>query len=165
MAVDQTRRSQLYGQLAGAVGKEAADTMFDLLPPTGSDLATTAGLAELDARMTAGFASMDQRFAAVDARFAQVDRRFEEIDRRFELVDQRFQEIDRRFELVDQRFQEIDRRLERLEDRVDALTGSIDDLRGEFVRAVNGQTRAMLLGVATSVAGIAGLSWTFASIM
>lgn len=151
MAVDQTRRSQLYGQLAGAVGKEAADTMFDLLPPTGSDLATTAGLAELDARMTAGFASMDQRFAAVDARFAQVDRRFEEIDRRFELVDQRFQEIDRR--------------LERLEDRVDALTGSIDDLRVEFVRAVNGQTRAMLLGVATSVAGIAGLSWTFASIM
>jgi hypothetical protein len=55
MAVDQARRSQLYGQLAGAVGKEAADTMFDLLPPSGSDLATTAGLAELDARMTAGF--------------------------------------------------------------------------------------------------------------
>jgi hypothetical protein len=56
MAVDEARRSQLFGQLAGAVGEEAASTMFDLLPPPDTELATAAGLAELDARMTAGFA-------------------------------------------------------------------------------------------------------------
>jgi tetrahydromethanopterin S-methyltransferase subunit G len=144
MTVGQARRSHLFDRLAGAVGEEAASTMFDLLPPADTDLATAAGLAALEGQMGAGF--------------AHVDRRFEEIDRRFEDIDRRFEEIDRRFEAVDRRF-------ERLEDRVDNVATAIDGLRGELVGAVNGQTRAMLLGVLTSVAGIAGLSFTFASIM
>lgn len=59
----------------------------------------------------------------------------------------------------------VGRRLERLDDRIDALAGSIDGLRGELVHAVSGQTRAMFLGVVTSVADVGGLSYTLATVL
>jgi hypothetical protein len=119
MAVDEARRSRLFERLAGTFGEEAASTLFELLPPPDTDLATEAGLADLDARMTAGFAHIDQRFAAIDERFAGVDQRFamigERLDEWSQLADRRFEEVDRRLEQVDRRLDGVDRRLERLD--------------------------------------------------
>jgi hypothetical protein len=77
MPVDERRRSQLYEGLAAAVGEEAAVTMFELLPPPSTDLATAADLARLEAQVDARFEQVDARFAQVDARFDQLEDRFD----------------------------------------------------------------------------------------
>jgi hypothetical protein len=53
MAIDERQRSQLYERLASAVGEEAAMTMFELLPPPHSDVATTADIGRLEGRIDA----------------------------------------------------------------------------------------------------------------
>jgi DNA anti-recombination protein RmuC len=146
MAVDERRRSQLYEQLAGVVGEEAAGTMFELLPPPQTDLATTADLERLERKM-------DHRFELVDRRFEQVDRRFEQVDQRFEHLEELFAE---RFRQVDDRFTWMQRELEaRIDGTRDELLAAF---RGELVTAVAGQTRAMLVAVVTTVAAVGGLA-------
>jgi DNA anti-recombination protein RmuC len=153
MAVDERRRSQLYEQLAGAVGEEAAGTMFELLPPPQTDLATTADLERLEHRMEHRFELVDQRFERVDQRFEQVDQRFDQLERRF---DERFGHIDERFGYVDDRFTSLQRELEA---RIDGLRDELlAAFRGELVTAVAGQTRAMLVAVVTTVAAVGGLA-------
>jgi hypothetical protein len=152
MAVDERRRSQLYERLAGAVGEEAAGTMFELLPPPKTDLAT-ADLERLERRMEHRFELVDQRFEQVDRRFEQVDQRFEHLG---ELFAERFQRIDGRFGHVDDRFTSLQRELEaRIDGARDELLAAF---RGELVTAVAGQTRAMLVAVVTSVAAVGGLA-------
>jgi hypothetical protein len=70
MAIDERRRSQRYERLAGAVGEEAAGTMFELLPPPQTDLATIADLDRLERKMEHRFELADQRFEQVDQRSA-----------------------------------------------------------------------------------------------
>jgi hypothetical protein len=139
MAVDERRRSQLYERLAGAVGEEAAGTMFELLPPPQTDLATTADLERLERK--------------VDHRFELVDQRFEHLERHF---DERFQQVDDRFTWLQRE----------LEARID---GARDELlaafRGELVTAVAGQTRAMLIAVVTTVAAVGGLALAMAQLL
>ena len=77
MAVHERRRSELFQAAAQALGQEHAVTMFELLPPPETDLATQQ--------------SMDLRFDAVD-------QRFEAMDQRFDAVDQRFTDLERRFD-------------------------------------------------------------------
>jgi hypothetical protein len=135
MAVDERRRSQLYEQLVGVVGEEAAGTMFELLPPPQTDLATTADLERLERKM---------------------DHRFELVDQRFEQIDQRFEQVDARFGQVDDRFSSLQRELEaRIDGTRDELLAAF---RGELVTAVAGQTRAMLIAVVTTVAAVGGLA-------
>jgi DNA anti-recombination protein RmuC len=153
MAVDERRRSQLYERLAGAVGEEAAGTMFELLPSPQTDLATTADLERLERRMEHGFELVDQRFELVDQRFEQLERRFDE---RFEQFDERLLRIDDRFGHVDDRFASLQRELEaRIDGARDELLAAF---RGELVTAVAGQTRAMLVAVVTTVAAVGGLA-------
>jgi uncharacterized protein (DUF3084 family) len=100
MAVDDDRRSRSFARLAEVIGRDEAVTIFEMLPPQGTDLATRADLGTLD-------------------------RRFEQVDQRFEQVDQRFEQVDQRFEQVDQRFERIDRRLDRIETALHDLRGEV----------------------------------------
>jgi len=75
MAVDERRRSHAYTRLAAVVGEEAATTMFELLPPAGTDLARTTDVVHVEER--------------IDQRFEQIDRRFEQVDQRFGSMDER----------------------------------------------------------------------------
>lgn len=70
MQVDERRRGELFRAAADAFGEEQAETMFALLPPPGTELATRADLDLLAGRM-------DRRFAAVDARFDAIEERME----------------------------------------------------------------------------------------
>jgi DNA anti-recombination protein RmuC len=160
MAVDERRRSQLYERLAGAVGEEAAGTMFELLPPPQTELATTADLERLERKMEHRFELVGQRFEQVDQRFEQVDQRFEQVDQRFDhlerLFDERFRQVDERFGHVDDRFTSLQRELEA---RIDGVRDELlAAFRGELVTAVAGQTRAMLVAVVTTVAAVGGLA-------
>jgi hypothetical protein len=137
MAIDERQRSQLYERLASAVGEEAATTMFELLPPPHSDVATTTDIDRLD-------------------------QRFEAIDRRFEAIDQRFAAIDQRFAGIDQRFDSLQRELE---GRIDAAKNEVlAAFRGELVGAVAGQTKALVAAIATTTVGIGGLAVVFSQL-
>jgi hypothetical protein len=153
MAVDERRRSQLYERLAGAVGEEAAGTMFELLPPPQTELATTADLERLERKMEHRFELVDQRFEQVDQRFDHLERLFDE---RFRQVDDRFRQVDDRFGHVDDRFTSLQRELEA---RIDGVRDELlAAFRGELVTAVAGQTRAMLVAVVTTVGAVGGLA-------
>jgi hypothetical protein len=159
MAVDERRRSELFQAAARAFGQEHAVTMFELLPPSGSDLATQQGV--------------DLRFDEMERRFVYIDRRFEEMDRRFENVDRRFENVDRRFDEVETRAQE---RHEALINILTSQLGTIDahilqardeavaTSRRELVEAVSGQTRALVVAVVMAVLGIATLAMAFAQV-
>ena len=69
MAVDERRRSELYRAAVAALGEEPAATMFELMPPADTDLATRRDIE-----------SIDQRFDAIDQRFDAVDQRFDAIE-------------------------------------------------------------------------------------
>ena len=174
MAVDERRRSELFQAASHAFGQEHAVTMFELLPPAGSDLATQE-------RVDLRFDDVERRFEEVDRRFEDIDRRFEEVDRRFEQIDHRFTEVDRRFEDVDRRFDEAE---VRAQERHEALIsifrselGAIDarilqgrdqaiaTSRSELVEAVSGQTRSLVVAVVMSVLGIATLAMAFAQVL
>jgi uncharacterized protein (DUF3084 family) len=151
MAIDERQRSRLYERLASAVGEEAATTMFELLPPPHSDVATTTDIDRLD-----------QRFEAIDRRFEAIDRRFEAIDQRFEAIDQRFEAIDQRFAGIDVRFDSLQRELE---GRIDAAKNEVlAAFRGELVGAVAGQTKALVAAIATTTVGIGGLAVVFSQL-
>lgn len=156
MQVDERRRGELFRAAAQTFGEEQAETMFAMLPPPGTELATRADL-EL-------FAShMDQRFVGVDARFAGVDARFTSIDARFDAVDARFDAVDARFDAIEER---MEHQRELLEIRMDAIRDQmIGVFRGELIAAVSGQTRSIIVAVTTGVVGLTGLTFTLAQVL
>jgi len=72
MAVDEARRSALFQAVARAVGKDHAVTMFELIPPPGTELATRADVdllrADVDL-LRAEVGRLDQRFESLEQRF------------------------------------------------------------------------------------------------
>jgi chromosome segregation ATPase len=132
MAVDERRRSELFQAAARALGQEHAVTMFELLPPSGSDLATEQAVGARFDEVDARFDAIDLRFEQMDRRFEQMDRRFEEMDRRFEEMERRFEEIDRRFEQVDGRFEEMERRFEDVDRRFQDVDRRFQDVDRRF---------------------------------
>jgi chromosome segregation ATPase len=155
MAVDERRRSELFERLAATIGSDQAATMFELLPPAGTEVATRADLDALEGRL-------ERRFERIDARFDQLDARFDQTDARFDQLDARFDQTDARSTRVDDRFDQLERRmLEQHELLRHELTATF---RGELVTAVAGQTRAVVtasvataLSVTAAVAALAQL--------
>lgn len=68
MAIDERRRSELYEGLAAAIGPEAAVTMFELLPPQGTELATRADTERIERRLDTRIDGLEQRLAAFEQR-------------------------------------------------------------------------------------------------
>jgi hypothetical protein len=135
MAVDERRRAELYERMSATLGPEATATMFDLLPPPGDRGATAGDLETLSGRMDAAFVEVDHRFQSIDQRFEQIDRRFDHLE---EKLDVSFDAL--RYELL-------------------------AAFRGELVTAVSGQTRAVIVAVATATFGIVGLAVTLAQLL
>jgi hypothetical protein len=117
------------------LGPEATATMFDLLPPPGDRGATAGDVETLSGRMDAAFVEVDHRFQSIDQRFEQIDRRFDHLE---EKLDVSFDAL--RYELL-------------------------AAFRGELVTAVSGQTRAVIVAVATATFGIVGLAVTLAQLL
>ncbi len=69
MAVDEARRASLFRSVADLVGEEDAVTLFELLPPPSTDLATTADIARLEERFETVDAKMDALRAELTAVF------------------------------------------------------------------------------------------------
>jgi hypothetical protein len=70
MAVDERSRRVLYDSLETAMGTDAADILFEHLPPAGwGDVATTSDLTELEARVGERIEALRADFQALRADF------------------------------------------------------------------------------------------------
>ena len=122
MAITEQARHHLYLRLEELIGPEEAAVLMEHLPPVGwADVATKRDLDYLEARMVAGFASVDQRFAMIDLRFEQIDHRFEQIDSRFAQVDHRIDQLEHRIDQLDHRIGSVFTRLGSVEGEVAGL--------------------------------------------
>jgi len=140
MAVEERRRIALHRAAAEGWGEEVADTLVELVAPSGHELATRAdiqgvleAMAAMDERWDERFAALearwDERFAALearwDARFVAMDERW---DARFEALEARW---DARFAASEAR---SDARFEASEGRADARFEASEARQGEFER-------------------------------
>ena len=178
MAVDERRRSELFRAASEAFGEEPAATMFELLPPAGVDVATKDDIDQLGQRLDGRIARLGQRLDGridgleqrIDGLGQRVDGLEQRLDARIDGLEQRLdgridgleQRVDDRFEAqnreLDARFAAVDARLDRLRDEVVAT------FRGELVAAVSGQTRAIIVAVATAMFGLGGLALSLAQL-
>ncbi len=108
MALTQQQRSEIYSNLAEAIGPQEAEFLMAQQPPGGweqfatkrdladLDLKTQAGFAEVHAKMDKGFAEVKEQFAEVKEQFAEVKEQFAEVKVQFAAIDTRFAEFSER---------------------------------------------------------------------
>lgn len=77
MAITEQRRNALHNDLANTIGPESAETLMEMLPPTGwADVATKRDVDDLASKTNAQFASLrDWLDAKFDAAVTQKDLR------------------------------------------------------------------------------------------
>jgi hypothetical protein len=188
MAVEERRRIALHRAAAASWGEEVADTLVDLVAPSGHELATRAdiegilaAIEAMDARWEERFAAMkretDQRFDAVDQRFAAAEQltgdRFAAAEQvtgeRFAAAEQvtgeRFAAAEQltsaRFAAAEQR---ADERFAAFEEKLQSgLDGLEHRLTAAFERgireAVTTQTMTLVISQLVAVVVIAGLAF------
>lgn len=149
MTIDERRRLALHRAAAGSWGEEVADTLAELVRPSGGEPITLADLDERFAAQDARWeARLDERFAARDARWeARLDERFAAQDARIDALEARW---DERFAAQDARW---DQRMESMEHR---LTGTFER---RLTDAVTLQTRTLVVSQLGAVVVIAGLAF------
>jgi hypothetical protein len=148
MAVEERRRIALHRAAAASWGEEVADTLVDLVAPSGHELATRADIQGILAAMEAMDTRWDERFAAAEQRR----------DERFVAWEQRW---DERFVAWEQRW---DERSASEEQRHEAgLAGLEHRLTTAFERgireAVTTQTMTLVISQLVAVVVIAGLAF------
>jgi ABC-type phosphate transport system auxiliary subunit len=160
MATTEHARRRLYQRLNELIGPDEADTLMELLPPTGwADVATRHDLAHQTEIMSARFdrlvADTTARFDRIDARFAQNDARFAQLDdsleARFGQIDARFAQIDARFAQLDDK---IDARVAQLDDRIEARFGQLDDKIDAHAQVAEGRLMTEIAGVRIGLADL-----------
>ena len=139
MAVDERRRSGLFEAVARVLGEDHAVTMFEMLPPPDSDLATQQG--------------MDQRFDGVDQRFDGVDQRFDALEARMQ------EHHEMLIAILRSELGALDARI--LQARDQAIATS----RSELIEAVAGQTRTLVVALVMTIVGVATLSLAFSQLL
>jgi hypothetical protein len=130
MTVEERRRIALHRAAAGTWGEEVADTLVELVAPSGHELATRADLQAFERRM-------DQRFAAMDERWAA----------RITVMDERWAA---RFTAMDERW---DARLDAVEHRLTAT------FERRIADAITSQTRTLVFSQLAALVVIAGLAF------
>ena len=131
-------RNELHDRLVDAIGREAANTLMEALPPIPwSDLATKADVSEVVTRLD----GVESRLDGVETRLDRMDLRFDRIDARFEAVAKDAASMEER----------LTTRMESMEHRITAA------LRGYIITAVTAQTRTMMLGYFGAVLSTAAL--------
>ncbi len=163
MAVDERRRRGLFQAAAQTFGQEHAETMFELFPPSSSELALRSDVVALRADVDGLRADVDGLRADVDGLRAEVDGLRTDVEGLRGRVDALSTIMGERFAAMDQRFDDQHQFLEaRLGGLRDELVAAF---RGELVTTVAGQTRAVIVAVATATFGIGGLAVTLAQVL
>ena len=146
MAVEERRRIALHRAAAESWGEEVADTLVELVAPSGHELATRADIrGVLDA-----MAAMDERW---DERFVASEVRSQE----------RQGEFERRLEIMDGAWQD---RLAASDARTEA---GLQAVRADFQRslqeAMTRQTRVVVTSLVATVVSMSGVSLSLAAML
>jgi hypothetical protein len=159
MAVEERRRIALHRAAAGTWGEEVADTLVELVAPSGHELATSADIvatradiasmdSRWDERVTAMEARWDERITAMEARW---DERITAMDARW---DERFAAMDARW---DEQLTAMDDRWDiKLESLGHRLTATFE--RG-IANAITSHTRTLVFSQLAALVVIAGLAF------
>ena len=175
MAVEESDRSALLRAAAQSWGEEAADTLSELLPPSGDRPATQrdiegvlTAMNAMDARLTAELRALreatDARFDAMHARFDAVESRFDTVESRFDTVESRFDAMEGRFDAMDAQLATFGERLDGYGHGIDAkLESVVDRITASFERrisdAVTTQTRTLVFSQLGALVVIAALAF------
>jgi hypothetical protein len=89
MTVEQRHRIALHRAAAGTWGEEVADTLVELVAPSGQELATRADIGAVRADVDALDRKVDRLTTSFEARFTSVEARFESLDHRLESMEHR----------------------------------------------------------------------------
>ena len=146
MTVEERRRIALHRAAAATWGEEVADTLVELVAPSGHELATRDDIHGILDVLTA----MDERW---DARLTATEQRWDE---RLTAMDQRW---DERLTATEQRW---DERLTAMDQRWEARAESMEHrITAAFERgirdAITSQTRTLVLSQLAPITVIAGL--------
>src|SRR6056297_717045 len=152
----------------GELGEEVADTLVELVAPSGHELATRAdirgvldAMAAMDERWEARFAAAAERW---DERFASAEDRSDERlisaevrwDERFTALEQQLQIMDRAWQ---DRLAATEARTEASEHRV------IAHHERSLQEAMTRQTRVIVVALTTTVVAMSGLSLTLVTML
>jgi hypothetical protein len=190
MAVEERRRIALHRAAAESWGEEVADTLVELVAPSGHELATRADIRGVLDAMAAMDERWDERIAALEARW---DERFVALEARW---DERFVALearwDERFVALESRWNErfvasearSDERQGSFEQRLEIMDGAWQDrlaasdsrteaglqgLRADFERslqeAMTRQTRVVVTSLVATVVSMSGLSLSLAAML
>jgi hypothetical protein len=151
MTVEERRRIALHRAAAGSWGEEVADTLVELVAPSGHELATRedveavrSDIVAVEERWELRLAAMDERW---DSRLATMDERW---DGRLAATEERW---DARLAVVDSRFAAVDHRLESMEHRLTAT------FERRIADAITSQTRTLVFSQLAALVVIAGLAF------
>jgi hypothetical protein len=177
MAVEEPRRIALHRAAADTWGEEVADTLVELVAPSGHELATRADIEAVRADIAAFERRVDERSSSRDARWderfamrdARSDERFTAMEARWDAGltamearwDERLTAVDARW---DERLTAMDGRLTAMDERWDIRMESLGHrLTATFERriadAVTSQTRTLVFSQLAALVVIAGLAF------
>jgi len=160
MAVEEPDRNALLRAVAQTFGQEAADTLSELLPPSGDRPATKR---DIDGVLTA----MNARFEGVDAQLDAVNAQFKTMSMRFDTLDEQFRSIHAHFGSSDEQFKALRAQVggygysldDKLDNVVDRVTASFERRISD---AVTTQTRTLVFSQLGALVVIAALAFGLA---
>ena len=154
MVVEEPDRSAMLRAAAQTWGEEAADTLSELLPPSGDRPATQrdidgvlTAMNAMDSRLTGEIRSLRE---STDARFAAVDTRFDSMDARFDAMDEQLKALGAQ---VGGYGHSLDAKLDNVVDRVTA------SFERRISDAVTTQTRTLVFSQLGALVVIAALAF------
>jgi hypothetical protein len=168
MAVEERRRIALHRAAAASWGEEVADTLVELVAPSGHELATRADIRGVLDAMAAMDERWDERVAALEARWderfvsgeARSDDRFASIESRW---DERLGAFERQLQIMDRAWQD---RLAATEARTEASEHRvIAHHERSLQEAMTRQTRVIVVSLTTTVVAMSGLSLTLVAML
>ena len=179
MAVEERRRIALHRAAAASWGEEVADTLVELVAPSGHELATRADIRGILDAMAAMDERWDERVATLEARWdervAALEARWDERvaalearwDERFATGEagstERFLAFERQLQTMDRAWQD---RLTAAEARAEASEHRvIAHHERSLQEAMTRQTRVVVVALTTTVVAMSGLSLTLVSML
>ena len=146
MAVEERRRIALHRAAAASWGEEVADTLVELVAPSGHELATRADIRGILDAMAAMDERWDERVATGEAGSTE---RFLAFERQLQTMDRAWQD----------RLTAAEARAEASEHRV------IAHHERSLQEAMTRQTRVVVVALTTTVVAMSGLSLTLVSML
>ena len=143
MVVEEPDRSALLRAVAQTLGQEAADTLSELLPPSGDRPATKR---DIDGVLTA----MNARFEGTDAQFEAVNAQFEAVNAQFEAVNAQLEALRAQVGGYGHSFDD------KLDNVVDRITASFERRISD---AITTQTRTLVFSQLGALVVIAALAF------